>query len=129
MTKGVVVVLGKCGRNFAAGMSGGIAYVFDEEGDFARRRCNLAMVDLEPLVEEKDNELVHRLIRRHAELTGSRRARCLLERWTEAQARFVKIFPHEYKRVLGVPRSSEVFEPMRPAVERAVAAGANPAGD
>jgi glutamate synthase domain-containing protein 3 len=129
MTNGVVVVLGKAGRNFAAGMSGGIAYVFDEEGDFARRRCNLAMVDLEPLIEEKDTELVRRLITRHAELTGSRRARWILERWAEAQARFIKIFPHEYKRVLGVPRSQAVFEPARPMMERAVAAGANPAGD
>jgi glutamate synthase domain-containing protein 3 len=129
MTKGVVVVLGKCGRNFAAGMSGGIAYVFDEEGDFARHRCNLAMVDLEPLVEEKDAELVRQLIARHAELTGSRRAQWILERWTEAQARFIKIFPHEYKRVLGVPRSQQVFEPVQPMLERAAAAGANPAGD
>jgi glutamate synthase domain-containing protein 2/glutamate synthase domain-containing protein 1/glutamate synthase domain-containing protein 3 len=126
MTKGIVLVLGKCGRNFAAGMSGGIAYVFDEEGDFARRRCNLAMVDLEPLVEEKDTELVQRLIVQHAELTGSLRARRILERWADAQARFIKVFPHEYKRVLGVPRSQQIFEPVQPMLERAVAA---PAGD
>src|SRR5206468_10585033 len=70
MTNGMVVVLGSCGRNFAAGMSGGIAYVFDERGDFTERRCNLAAVDLEPVIEPQDVELVHRLIERHFELTG-----------------------------------------------------------
>ena len=62
MTNGLVVVLGSCGRNFAAGMSGGIAYVFDEKGDFTEKRCNLASVDLEPVIEPRDVELVHGLV-------------------------------------------------------------------
>jgi glutamate synthase domain-containing protein 3 len=124
MTRGLAVVLGKCGRNFAAGMSGGIAYVFDEVGDFAAKRCNLAMVDLEPVAEEKDAQLLHQLITRHAELTGSRRARWLLERWTEALGCFVKVFPHEYKRVLGIPRAQEVFVPARVLTLEPLAAAA-----
>jgi glutamate synthase (NADPH/NADH) large chain len=130
MTKGLVIVLGKCGRNFAAGMSGGIAYVFDEQGDFAGKRCNVAMVDLEPVIENEDAQILHRLITRHAELTGSRRARWMLDNWAEVQARFVKIFPHEYKRVLGVPRSRQAFEPMSaPAMGPAVAVAGSSAGD
>jgi glutamate synthase domain-containing protein 2/glutamate synthase domain-containing protein 1/glutamate synthase domain-containing protein 3 len=125
MTKGLVVVLGKCGRNFAAGMSGGIAYVFDEEDDFGRKRCNLAMVDLEPVIENTDVELLQRLIARHAELTGSRRARWILDYWIETQERFIKVFPHEYKRVLGVPRSQQLYEPIHP-LSLEVAAGMGP---
>jgi glutamate synthase domain-containing protein 2/glutamate synthase domain-containing protein 1/glutamate synthase domain-containing protein 3 len=124
MTNGLVVVLGKTGRNFAAGMSGGIAYVFDEDGEFARKRCNLAGVDLEPVVEDKDVELLRSLIARHAELTGSRRAQWLLERWDESQARFVKVFPHEYKRVLGIPRATQMFEPASRVADSAAAAAA-----
>jgi glutamate synthase domain-containing protein 2/glutamate synthase domain-containing protein 1/glutamate synthase domain-containing protein 3 len=104
MTNGTVVVLGTAGRNFAAGMSGGIAYVFDEEGDFAARRCNPASVDLEPLVSDEDVSKVRGLLERHRDLTGSPRAAWILEHWAEAQAQFIKVFPHEYKRVLGVPR-------------------------
>ena len=99
MTKGIVVVLGKCGRNFAAGMSGGIAYVLDEKGDFAEKRCNKASVDLDPVPNE-DQALLFRLIEKHAELTGSPRAKWVLENWDTMLPKFIKIFPHEYKRVL-----------------------------
>src|SRR5207248_8707501 len=78
MTNGLVVVLGSCGRNFAAGMSGGIAYVFDEKMDFTEKRCNLAGVDLEPVIEPRDVELVLTLVTRHAELTSSPRAKWIL---------------------------------------------------
>ena len=102
MTNGTVVVLGLTGRNFAAGMSGGCAYVYDDQGDFATRRCNQASVDLEPLVSDADVADVRGLLQRHRDLTGSPRAAWILERWAEAQPRFIKVFPHEYKRVLGV---------------------------
>jgi glutamate synthase domain-containing protein 2/glutamate synthase domain-containing protein 1/glutamate synthase domain-containing protein 3 len=126
MTNGLVVVLGKTGRNFAAGMSGGFAYVFDEYGDFPLRRCNTAAVDLEPLVEAADLDRVKPLIERHLEYTGSRRAAWILENWAELQARFIKVFPHEYKRVLGVPRLKTPLEAMRPM---AALAEALPLGD
>jgi glutamate synthase domain-containing protein 2/glutamate synthase domain-containing protein 1/glutamate synthase domain-containing protein 3 len=99
MTKGLVVVLGKCGRNFAAGMSGGFAYVLDEQGDFAERRINPAGVDLEPVPAE-DAEMLFDLIGRHAEFTGSPRAKWILENWEQMLPKFLKVFPHEYKRVL-----------------------------
>jgi glutamate synthase domain-containing protein 3 len=105
MTKGTVVVLGKCGRNFAAGMSGGIAYILDERGDFGTRRCNRASVDLEA-VPADDTALLYRLIETHAELTGSPRAKWVLENWDTMLPKFIKIFPHEYKRVL---RESSAF--------------------
>jgi len=111
MTNGRVVVLGSCGRNFAAGMSGGIAYVFDEDGGFTEKRCNLESVDLEPLVEPDDIQLVRGLVTRHAELTGSRRAQWILDNWQEASLRFIKVFPHEYKRVLGVARAEQAYVP------------------
>jgi glutamate synthase domain-containing protein 3 len=98
MTKGLVVVLGRCGRNFAAGMSGGIAYVLDEAGDFGEKRCNTAAVDLEPV--EGDAQLLRNLIERHFEFTGSPRAKWILENWSGMQPKFIKVFPHEYKRVL-----------------------------
>jgi len=100
MTNGLVVVLGKCGRNFAAGMSGGFAYVLDERGDFAERRCNTASVDLEP-VEGEDAARLRDLIARHAEATGSPRARRILENWEQMLGKFLKVFPHEYRRILG----------------------------
>jgi glutamate synthase domain-containing protein 2/glutamate synthase domain-containing protein 3 len=111
MTNGTVIVLGKAGRNFAAGMSGGIAYVYDGRGDFSIRRCNKASVDLEPLVAEADVERVRALLERHRDLTGSPRAAWVLEHWADAQPRFIKIFPHEYKRVLGAPRVESVYAP------------------
>ncbi len=127
MTGGIVVVIGKTGRNFAAGMSGGIAYVLDEEGDFAQR-CNLAMVDLEPVVAEEekmqesyhqggdldfhgrvdvmrdmtrfDAERLHQLISNHAAYTGSARARAILDNWEEYKGKFRKVMPVEYRRAL-----------------------------
>jgi len=114
MTNGLVVVLGSCGRNFAAGMSGGIAYVFDERGDFTEKRCNLASVDLEPLIEAPDVKIVRDLITRHYEFTNSARARSILDNWSEVSARFIKIFPHEFKRVLGVTRTRQPYVPGEP---------------
>jgi glutamate synthase domain-containing protein 2/glutamate synthase domain-containing protein 1/glutamate synthase domain-containing protein 3 len=103
MTKGLVVVLGSTGRNFAAGMTGGLAFVLDETGDFARARCNRAGVDLEPVEAADANEL-RALIERHAELTGSPRAKWILDHWKQMLPKFVKVFPQEYRRVLGVER-------------------------
>jgi glutamate synthase (NADPH) large chain len=103
MTNGMVVVLGNTGRNFAAGMTGGIAYVLDRAGDFASR-CNRAEVDLEPLAHEQDIETLHTLITRHSELTGSPQAKWILGNWDATISKFVKVFPYEYKRVLGVAK-------------------------
>jgi glutamate synthase (NADPH) large chain len=126
MTGGVVVVIGPTGRNFAAGMSGGIAYVFDEAGDF-ERRCNLAMVDLEPVPSENqfmersrhqtgdleshglvdvtdmtrfDEERLHQLIENHLHYTGSARARAILHDWANYLPKFVKVMSVEYRRAL-----------------------------
>jgi glutamate synthase (NADPH) large chain len=114
MTNGLVLVLGSCGRNFAAGMSGGVAYVFDERMDFTEKRCNLESVDLEQLLEAKDVQLVRDLVARHLELTGSPRAQWILDNWQDAASRFVKVFPHEFKRVLGVSRSLRAYIPKQP---------------
>jgi glutamate synthase domain-containing protein 3 len=108
MTNGFVVVLGATGRNFAAGMSGGFAYVYDEQGDFSTRLCNKTSVDLEPLVNDGDIAKVRGLLERHRDLTGSPRAAWVLEHWAEAQSKFIKVFPHEYKRVLGIARPEPV---------------------
>ena len=142
MTGGTVVVLGATGRNFAAGMSGGVAYVYDEDGRFARR-CNQAMVALEPVLgaaeqaanagdkalwhrvggePQADETLLRKLIEEHHRWTGSLRARDILDHWAERRAKFVKVFPHEYKRALGemhaareadstIARASRVAEP------------------
>jgi glutamate synthase domain-containing protein 2/glutamate synthase domain-containing protein 3 len=98
MTGGRVAVLGPTGRNFAAGMSGGIAYVYDIDRQF-ERRCNLELVDLEPLDEAGEAEL-QALIKEHAQRTGSLVARNLLASWERARQRFVKVMPRDYKRVL-----------------------------
>jgi glutamate synthase (NADPH/NADH) large chain len=116
MTGGTIVVLGATGRNFAAGMSGGIAYVLDEQGTFSKY-CNPSMVTLEPLLTEPEQEaklareLWHkgesdeaaakRMIERHARYTGSAQAKRILERWSEYRSKFVKVFPNEYRRALG----------------------------
>ena len=116
MTGGTVVVLGKTGRNFAAGMSGGIAYVYDEDGQFAKR-CNPSMVSLgrvlpaeeQAAAEDKavwhkgetDDALLKSLIEQHHSWTGSLRAREILDDWASARSRFIKVFPNEYKRALG----------------------------
>ena len=121
MTGGTVVVLGQTGRNFAAGMSGGVAYVLDEDGSF-EKRCNLSMVALEAVSEDAvmpetgeleghgpvnvrhlgraDEELLKSLIEKHASYTGSARAEAILKKWSAWRNRFVKVMPHEYKRVL-----------------------------
>jgi glutamate synthase (NADPH) large chain len=125
MTGGVVVVLGKTGRNFAAGMSGGVAYVLDEDGSF-KSRCNMAMVELEPVAGEEDiaereyhqeleahgqvdvlsdmtrhdAERLHLLISRHAHYTGSERAKEILADWNRYSTMFRKVMPHEYRRAL-----------------------------
>jgi glutamate synthase (NADPH/NADH) large chain len=127
MTGGIVVVIGKTGRNFAAGMSGGVAYVLDEEGDFADR-CNMAMVELEPVPEEDDmlekllhhggdidhkgrvdvsgdmtshdEERLYQLIANHLHFTGSTRAKMILDHWADYRPKFRKIMPVEYRRAL-----------------------------
>ncbi|MBN9057133.1 MAG: glutamate synthase large subunit [Rhizobiales bacterium] len=127
MTGGVVVVIGQTGRNFAAGMSGGVAYVLDEAGDFARR-CNMAMVELEPVPEEDDmleklhhhggdlmhkgmvdvsddmtrhdEERLYQLVSNHLHYTGSPRAREILDKWAEYRPKFRKVMPVEYRRAL-----------------------------
>ena len=96
MTGGIVVVLGAVGRNFAAGMSGGIAYLWDPKGR-AADRCNLAGVALEPVT---DGDALEALVARHLEATGSARARMLLADWPAALAQFVQVMPHEYRRAL-----------------------------
>jgi len=121
MTNGLVLVLGACGRNFAAGMSGGIAYVFDERMDFTENRCNLDSVDLEPVHDDKDIQLVRDLVARHHELTASRRAQWILDNWQEAVSRFIKVFPHEFKRVTGVARSPHAYIPGQPVIVLAAA--------
>jgi len=98
MTGGRVLVIGPTGRNFAAGMSGGIAYVYDRDKGF-RGRCNLELVDLEELDETGAAE-VKMLISEHAQRTGSLRARNILASWDREGQRFVKVMPRDYKRVL-----------------------------
>src|SRR5262245_39873878 len=122
MTKGLVIVLGRAGRNFAAGMSGGIAYVLDEIGDFAEKRCNLAAVDLEQVTDPADIQLLRHWITKHFEATGSPRAKWILEKWSSMLPQFIKIFPHEYKRVLGVTRvKQEVAKSERAATIATIA--------
>jgi glutamate synthase (NADPH/NADH) large chain len=122
MTGGTVVVLGRTGRNFAAGMSGGLAYVYDEDGTFPER-CNTSMVALERVLPEaeqsraenelvavgkgrvqhagrSDEALVRSLVERHLRFTGSTRALAILDQWETARGKFAKVFPHEYRRAL-----------------------------
>jgi glutamate synthase domain-containing protein 3 len=122
MTGGTVVVLGRTGRNFAAGMSGGIAYVYDADGTFAQR-CNTSMVALEPLLTEAqqttaerelvaqgkgrlrhldraDESIVREMVERHLRFTGSTLALAMIDDWDNARGKFVKVFPHEYRRAL-----------------------------
>ncbi len=107
MTNGLVVVLGRCGRNFAAGMSGGIAFVLDETGEFVNYNCNRTGVDLERVEDPMDNQALKNLIRLHFEATGSPRAEWILDNWLSMLPKFVKVFPHEYKRVMNIPRLAE----------------------
>ena len=94
MTRGTVVVLGKCGRNFAAGMTGGIAYVFDAEGDFAEKRCNHVTVGLYPVAGE-DERVLRAAIEKHAAATASPRAAWILENWPQLLPQFVKVWPND----------------------------------
>jgi glutamate synthase (ferredoxin) len=103
MTGGRVVVLGRAGRNFGAGMSGGVAYVLDEAGDFPNR-VNMQMVGVERLEDAAEIAAVRALVQRHLELTGSQRARTLLGRWDTVVPEFVKVMPRDYKRVLACVR-------------------------
>ena len=105
MTGGIVVVLGETGRNFAAGMSGGVAYVLDKVGDFASR-CNSQMVGLEP-VEEGDVATLRDLIQSHVDYTNSQKAIQVLANWSEMLPKFVKVMPRDYKRVLQALREAE----------------------
>jgi glutamate synthase (ferredoxin) len=98
MTGGRVVVIGSTGRNFAAGMSGGVAYVLDEQGDF-NIRCNMGMVDLEKM-DAEDSNIVKNLISMHLQYTQSTVARRILDSWIEYQNKFIKVMPKDYKRVL-----------------------------
>ncbi len=99
MTGGHVVVLGRTGRNFAAGMSGGIAYILDEAGDFPTR-VNLQMVELEKLADPDEIETIWKLIQRHQAYTKSGRAALVLKNWEGMMRKFVKVIPKDYKRVL-----------------------------
>jgi glutamate synthase domain-containing protein 2/glutamate synthase domain-containing protein 1/glutamate synthase domain-containing protein 3 len=101
MTGGVVVVLGRTGRNFAAGMSGGLAFVLDASSDFATR-CNRALVELAPVTETSDAALLKRLIERHAKFTGSARARHVLAHWDDALREFVRVVPTEYLKAMRI---------------------------
>jgi glutamate synthase (NADPH/NADH) large chain len=146
MTGGIIVVLGHTGRNFAAGMSGGIAYVLDEEGNF-EQRCNLAMVELAPVAAEDDTleqlahqggdlethgkvdvmrdmtrhdvERLQQLIQAHARYTNSARARQILDDWDFYQPQFVKVMPVEYRRAL------LEMQPDQPPRQMPAAEGAN----
>ncbi len=100
MTGGCVVVLGHTGRNFAAGMSGGIAYILDEAGDFSEHRCNHELVDLEDVVDPNDVEELHGMIEQHLRLTGSPVASNVLDDWEEYLPKFIKIMPRDYRLAL-----------------------------
>ncbi|MFM8589695.1 MAG: glutamate synthase subunit alpha, partial [Limnohabitans sp.] len=129
MTGGTVAVLGKTGRNFGAGMSGGIAYVYDEDGQFASR-CNTAMVSMEKVLTateqdaQIDRKVWHRdqteeaqlrkLLEDHFKWTGSQRARELLDHWATARTKFVKVFPNEYKRALGEINAKKAAKAAKP---------------
>jgi glutamate synthase domain-containing protein 3 len=99
MTGGRVVILGKTGRNFAAGMSGGIAYVWDLNGNF-RELCNMEMIDLFSIKTQEDKNELRGFILQHFEKTGSRVAKKILDNWMEVEKQFVKVFPKDYQRVL-----------------------------
>lgn len=99
MTGGKVVVLGATGRNFAAGMSGGVAYILDEKGDFATR-CNMSMVGLETLEDAEEIDDLYQTIQQHVDYTGSQKAAKVLTSWKEMVPKFVKVMPKDYKRVL-----------------------------
>lgn len=108
MTGGQVIIIGETGRNFAAGMSGGFAFVLDERGTFAQC-CNTELVDMTPL-SPQDAKLVKQLLQEHVSFTGSAKANRLLENWTDSVARFVRVVPGEYRRVLEAMQSVAAAE-------------------
>ncbi|QUH24577.1 glutamate synthase large subunit [Serpentinicella alkaliphila] len=107
MTGGRVVVLGSTGRNFAAGMSGGIAYIFDEKGNF-ESRCNKDMVDLEKIVDDKEFYEVKKMIMRHMSYTGSEKATYIIKNWETLRHKFVRVIPRDYKRMLELFEQSSI---------------------
>jgi len=106
MTGGTAIILGPTGRNFAAGMSGGIAYVLDEVGDFIEKRCNQEMVDFDPL-DEDDIDCLHEMIGKHCEYTESAVAKRILDNWEGSLGKFVKVIPVDYKRALALLASEQ----------------------
>ena len=110
LTNGRVVVLGPTGRNFAAGMSGGIAYVLDEDGVFSSL-CNQEMADLEQVVEAEDIHVLRGLIQKHRHYTNSKNAERILANWSEMLPKFVKVYPRDYRRVMDARKRAEL-EPM-----------------
>ncbi|XP_045493540.1 glutamate synthase [NADH], amyloplastic isoform X2 [Colias croceus] len=114
MTGGAVLVLGLTGRNFAAGMSGGIAYVYDIDGSFMQGKCNPEMVELLPLEKQDDLDIVKKLLEEFVEYTGSIIAKELLETWPEPAKKFVKVFPYEYQRAL---KQLALKQPQAPRTE------------
>jgi glutamate synthase (NADPH/NADH) large chain len=109
MTGGLVIVLGQTGRNFAAGMSGGIAYVLDEHQWFDTL-CNLDMVDLEHVYNQADRDLLHAMITLHVKWTGSSRGQALLDDWAAMVGKFVKVMPIDYRKALERMREEETVE-------------------
>lgn len=101
MTGGIAVILGKTGRNFAAGMSGGIAYLYDSEGKFDKKNFNLEMVELENLTTQ-DEEIISKLIQNHYDYTDSLKAKEILEDWTKSSKNFIKVMPTDYKNALAM---------------------------
>jgi len=99
MTGGKVVVLGATGRNFAAGMSGGVAYVLDERGLFDKN-CNMQMVGLEKIEDPEEIQQVREMVEKHQKYTQSQKAARVLQNWTQMLPKFVKVMPKDYKRVL-----------------------------
>jgi len=114
MTGGAIVVLGETGKNFAAGMSGGIAYVYDPDGEFARK-ANTGMVSLEFTLEDKDREMITRLVENHAEYTDSERARDLLADWDAELSNFTKVMPDAYAEVIADRERDDVRNELPPA--------------
>ena len=100
MTGGTVTVLGRTGINFGAGMSGGVAYVFDIDGDFTTK-CNMEMIELEGVRDEVEQAALKAIVEEHHQRTGSSRAADILASWNESVGRFVKVIPTDYKRMLG----------------------------
>ena len=105
MTGGLVIVLGKTGVNFAAGMSGGLAYIYDTDGDF-ETKCNKEMVDLEGLTSD-DEAILDAMIKKHLEATGSEVAKFILDNWSSESSKFIKVFPTDYKRILNERKNKE----------------------